>query len=258
MIQPILDQIKQTLTDHNVDYETIIDEFGQVASNQSRLAGQSFTLPDHIRGLIYAQLSNQRAWGPIAENLPRIDVIFSHYDPEILKAADPKILATQLMAISCGNRAIGAQMRDLRSNIELFEAIAVEYGSMDGFVTSEDPMQIATELGSGKRFKVKQIAFTLAMEYLRNVGISAIKPDLHICRIIGPERLGLVDKEPSPEEAYTALMAAAEKATDSAVYMDNLLWLFAAKDYGNICSATPRCGECGVTLCGRHPDGDLG
>jgi hypothetical protein len=27
-------------------------------------------------------------------------------------------------------------------------------------------------------------------------------------------------------------------------YLDNLLWLFCAKDYGNVCGAAPRCTVC--------------
>ncbi len=158
-----------------------------------------------------------------------------------------------MIAIRCGNRKIAAQMETLARNIEMFESLAHEFGSMDAFVTSQEPERIAKELGSGRRYKLKEIGFTLAMEYLRNVGINAIKPDLHICRLIGPQRLGFINKEPTPEQAFSCLMRLADKSSENAVYLDTLLWIFAAKDYGNICTATPKCGECSVLLCLKHP-----
>jgi hypothetical protein len=253
MIDQVVGQIKDTLRCHDVDFQGIIDEFGQVRAFEDRLQGKSFTLNEHVRGLVLAQLSNQRTWGPIAANLAQIDQIFCHYDAETLKSASPTSLTAQLIEIRCGNRKIAAQMEHLARNIEMFETLANEFGSVDAFVTSQEPARIAKELGSGKRYKLKEIAFTLAMEYLRNVGINAIKPDLHICRLIGPQRFGFIDKEPTPEQAYACLMRLADESAENAVYLDTLLWIFAAKDYGNICTATPRCGECSVMLCAKHP-----
>jgi hypothetical protein len=248
-----IEQIKQTLKDHDAHYQKIIDDFGQVTAYESRLSGKLFGLNEHIKGLIYAQLSNQRPWGPIANNLARIDEIFNNYDSETLKKQEPKKLASDIQLIKCGNRAIAAQMRDICSNIETFERIISHQGSLDAYVISKKPDVIATELSSGNKYKLKQIGFTLATEYLRNIGVNAIKPDLHICRMIGPERLGFIDKSPTPEEAYQCVMQLEQQSSDSAVFIDNLLWIFAAQDYGNICSASPKCNECGVTLCATNP-----
>jgi len=253
MIDQVIGQVKDTLRNHGVDFQGIIDEFGQVRAYEDRLKGKSFTLNEHVRGLILAQLSNQRPWGPIAANLDQIDQLFSQYDASTLKSASPSSLTGQMIAIRCGNRKIAAQMETLARNIEMFESLAHEFGSMDAFVTSQEPERIAKELGSGRRYKLKEIGFTLAMEYLRNVGINAIKPDLHICRLIGPQRLGFINKEPTPEQAFSCLMRLADKSSENAVYLDTLLWIFAAKDYGNICTATPKCGECSVLLCLKHP-----
>ena len=43
---------------------------------------------DHIRGLLYSQLSNQRPWAGIEKNLDKIDEIFMRYNPAKLKAAN--------------------------------------------------------------------------------------------------------------------------------------------------------------------------
>ena len=255
MIKQIIEQIKSTLSDQAVDYEKHIKDFGQVHANNERMKGKTFNFREHIKGLIYAQLSNQRSWGPIARNLETINKIFCEYNPEVLKIQDPNHLEAQIVSIKCGNRKIASQLAKLRSNIETFEKITLEYGNIDAFVTSDVPEKIAKELGSGKKYKLKEIGFTLALEYLRNIGINAIKPDLHICRLIGPERLRFIDKIPTPEEAYHCLMDLEHEIPESAVYLDNLLWIFAAKDYGNICTANPKCNYCSVELCVMHPSG---
>ncbi len=194
-----------------------------------------------------SQLSNNRPWGAIARNRTRIDEIFLDYDPKALKAADPAELVAAVKAIRCGNRAIVKQLAGLRQNIETFERT----GDIDAYVTSKSPKAIARELATGKKFKLVEVGYALALEYLRNVGINAVKPDVHICRMIGPERLGLTETTPTPAEAYEALMKWSEERGENPVYVDNLLWLFAAKDYGAVCTANPRCEICLVSACNR-------
>lgn len=254
MITKIIEQVKLTLDGNYPQYEENIKEFGQVQAVGCRKAGKRFDLSKHIRGMIYAQLSAQRVWKGIARNLEKIDNIFCDYRPDYLTHKDWRDLEKSLTDINCGNRRIGKQMKSLRHNINVLEDIQSQYGSVDAFVTSKAPYAIATEFGSGKRFKLKEIGFTLALEYLRNVGIDVVKPDTHICRMIGPERLGLMEVEPSPEGAYCCLMRMREQAQCSAVYLDNLLWLFAATGYGEICTRNnPKCNVCSVTLCMCHP-----
>jgi len=243
----MLDEIKETLHRQGLDYQRWIDEFGQVAALQQRELGKVFTLRDHVRGLLLAQLSNNRPWGPIAANRSRIDEIFLDYEPDLLKNTDPVSLANEIKNIRCGNRSIVKQMQGLRGNIETFERI----GDIDRYVASDTPEAIAHSFASG-RYKLTQIGFPLAMEYLRNVGIDTVKPDLHVCRMIGPERLALCDEVPSPEQAHAALIAWAENSEHSAMYIDNLLWLFAAKDYAAICAAKPNCEICLVSRCNRR------
>jgi hypothetical protein len=242
----MLDEIKETLNRQGLDYQRWIDDFGQVAALEQRQLGKVFTLREHVRGLLLAQLSNNRPWGPIARNRDHIDQIFMNYDPESLKEADPNRLATQIKGLRCGNRGIGKQMEGLRKNIETLERI----DDIDRYVQSDRSEVIANQFASGK-YKLVQIGFPLAMEYLRNVGIDTVKPDLHICRMIGPERLALCDETPSPEQAHDVLMKWAVNSDHSAMYIDNLLWLFAAKDYAAICSSKPRCNICLVSKCNR-------
>jgi hypothetical protein len=94
-------------------------------------------------------------------------------------------------------------------------------------------------LSSPGEYKLREVGFTLAMEYLKNVGIRAAKPDVHILRLLGPERLGYL-QDGNEEKAVRAIADLAAEAQVNEVYMDNLLWLFCAKDYADICGVVPK------------------
>ena len=253
-IDKIIGQIQRTLSDAGFDYKESITNFRQCAAmKQRKEGGKKFNMRDHIRGLLYSQLSNQRPWAGIEKNLDKIDEIFMHYDSAKLKAACGADLACKIKEIKCGNRSINAQMEHLAENICTLEFINKEEDGLDQYVASQDSGKIAKELSAGK-YKLRQIGFALATEYLRNVGVDTVKPDLHICRIIGSERLNFIaDPEPKPEAAHECLMKLAKKSKHSATYIDNLLWMFAAKDYGEICTKEPKCKKCSVSLCKRYP-----
>lgn len=71
-------------------------------------------------------------------------------------------------------------MKVLSYNIDVLATIQRTYGSLDSFVTSDTPYNIAEKLSKkGSRYKLKQVGYALALEYLKNVGIPAIKPDVH-------------------------------------------------------------------------------
>ncbi|MDQ0340913.1 endonuclease III [Caldalkalibacillus uzonensis] len=246
----VIEEIKNTMTNNGHDYEASIKSFGQVEACIQRDQGYQFTFKDHLRGLILAMLSNQRPWGPIDRNMNRIENIFFHFDADKLLQADKHLLAEKLKKIKCGNRAIVKQMESLNDNIGVLRQIEKDSGSIDRFVTSDTPHRIAEELGKGNKYKLKQVGYTLALEYLRNVGIKAIKPDVHIRRIISAERLGWCDHYPSESEAVRILEHVSKQTGIHISYLDNLLWLFGAVDYANICNAQPRCHVC--TLRNRY------
>ncbi len=238
--------LQNTLTTCGVDYEQEIKGFGQVAESEKRANGYFFELRDHICGLLSSQLSNQRPWKRIAENEDQIRQIFFDYDPSALQKADPDQLETELCAIRCGNRRIRRQMQALKQNISTFQLIEKDFGSLDTFVTSHDPDLIAKQLSGPGRYKLIEVGFPLALEYLKNVGISAGKPDVHVLRILGPERLSYFDRYPTECEAYQMVARLAAESDCNATYLDNLLWLFCAQDYGSVCGDQPRCGMCAL------------
>lgn len=171
----MLDESIATLDQQGFDHQKWIGDLGQVGAHERRRSGEAFTLTDHVRGLLLAQLINDRPWGPIAEKLDEICKVFFDSDPQSLKCADPNQLASEIRKIRCENRSIVKQMQGLRQDIETFERI----GDVDNFVTSAEPALIAQDLAGG-RHKLVQIGFSLAMEYLRNVGMNTETRSAHL------------------------------------------------------------------------------
>lgn len=245
--------LQNTLRSRGVDCEQTIREFGQVAASEARANGQAFGFHDHVRGLLLSQLSNQRPWKPIAQNLDRIRHIFLDYDVDALQHADPRSLANAICAIRCGNRAILEQMKALGFNIATLRRIESDYGSLDKFVTSSTPFEVAKLISTSGPYKLRYVGPALALEYLRNMGIRAAKPDVHVLRILGGERLAYFPGRPTEREAVQLVATLAAEVDCNATYLDNLLWLFCAVGYGNICGASPRCDICAFRNGCRYP-----
>lgn len=224
--------VQDTLRRRDFDYEHAIEGFGQVAASEKRKNGHVFGLLEHLRGLLLSQLSNQRPWKQIAQNQEQIRTVFLDYDPTALQQADPKELETKIRAIRCSNRQIRKQLLALRANITTLKRIERDFGSLDNFVTLDEPDRIAARLSRPGHYKLIQVGYTLALEYLRNVGIRAGKPDAHIRRILGPERLAYLAQGPSEDDAYRLITRLASEAHCNATYFDNLLWIFCATGYG--------------------------
>ncbi len=238
--------LQATLKGQGVDYEGIVESFGQVRASEERAAGRVFGLRDHVRGLILAQLSNQRPWKPIADNLGALEELFLGYDPERLRIVDPATLVAGLHRLRCGNRSDANQMSALAENIATLGRIQGLPGGLDRFVSADDPERVARKLAEPGPCKLRHVGLALAFEYLKNVGIRASKPDMHVRRVISGERLGYAAGYPSPNEAYGIIDRLAVDAGCSPTYLDNLLWIFCATGYGEVCGAAPRCGVCSL------------
>ena len=226
MYNELLNLIIETLK-YN-DYT--IQEIETVQAVNRRRNGESFSIEDHIAGMIYALLSNQRPWKAISNNYETIREIFHNFDPEYLQAIEPVILVNKLREIKCGNRSINSQMNALNYNIEQFKKIINLYGSMDNYVTSNEPLIIAKSLANGE-YKLKQMGIALTIEYLKNVGIDAFKPDLHIKRLFGKDRLGLSDKNLATESEILKIIKQFSMETDIPI----------VSNYAEICGANPNC-----------------
>lgn len=191
-----------------------------------RKNGHSFSKEEHLKGFIFAQLSNQRPWEGIIPHFDDIDNIFCNYDFDEIRKHNGEYFEMQLKAISCGNRSIGAQMRGLHSNLDMFERIISKYGSLDKFVESMPAYEVVKKISdSSSEYKFIQLGEALAWEYIRNVGIDGAKPDLHMRKFYGSTMMGLSNHEMAPINVVLAEVDRLAKETGRTKFeIDYVIW----------------------------------
>ena len=232
----------------------IADIDGETTKMDLRAGGKVFSTEEHLQGMIYSFLSAQTVWANIERNFASIDRLFFYYDKEQIKQKEYTYFVTGLKQLGCGSRLTNGQMKVLHENIETVERIIDEFGSMDAFITSR-PQRVVVELLSqgGSRYKIKQFGPALAWEYLRNVGVDGAKPDVHMKRILGSERLGVSQMENASDDEVLDVVEQLSK--DTGLWMaqiDYLIWAYCATDKGEICTASPRCNKCVIKDYCRH------
>lgn len=225
-------------------YDGTIDE-----KVRARQGGKSFSFSEHLKAMIYAMLSGQRTWGELVPHLPEIDALFYNYDADKILAHPYTYFVDCIQKIKCGNRRIKLQMQQLPDNIGTFRAIEKKYGSLDAYVTSAPAYQIVDELATGK-YKLHNMREALCWEYLRNVGIDGAKPDTHLRRFLGSNRMGAGNHPIAtiPEVNLTTQRLSQASGLSMAA-IDNIIWSFCSDGYGEICVATPKCGMCLISDC---------
>ena len=125
-------ELIQTMEQAGYDYKKEMAGFKKI--NPAQL-----TLRDHVRAMIYAELSNNRPWQRIQENIDNgnIPAIFCNFDVDQLKYANPNQLVQDLQSISCGNRQIRNQMNTLKNNIAVLERIDHDNGSIHNYYSTK-------------------------------------------------------------------------------------------------------------------------
>lgn len=234
----------------NYDYERDI-KFIQNTAKQ-RKAGMQFPISQHIKWMVFAQLSNNRPWQRIEKNKENIEKIFNNFDPEFIKQSSPDDLCNALLDIKCGNRQIKQQMRFLSQNVNTLERIEKEEGSVDSYFNRLKPTELAESLSSYKsKYKLKYMGLPLVCEYIKAAGIDIIKPDVHVCRLL--KRLGYIEDTSAvsnEKEAISVCEKIANEYSVSLVYVDTVLWQYCANDKFEFCTeANPKCTKCNVKKC---------
>lgn len=240
----IFESLKLTLKNNNIDFEKIIDDLGQVKAVENRDEKRELSFNEHLKAFIYSMLSNRRKWTDIINKKSQINKIFYNFDPEKLEKCNTEFLIIQIEKAKCGNISIYKQIEALPHNINQFRKIEKDFGSLDEFVTHDSPAKVIKLLSKGdSEYKIKQMGDALALEYLKNVGIRGMKPDVHIERICGPGRLDIIPSK-NTDQQLEEFKKFAEIVHTNETYLDNLFWIFGAKGYGEICTNVPKCHKC--------------
>lgn len=211
----------------------------------NRKNGKIFTFKEHLKGFIYAQLSALVSWKKIKDNQTKFDELFCNFERNALKEQSADFLIEEIKKLKCYSPyTTKNQMQSLKANIETFEKIEQDFGSLEKFVTHTAPVNIIKLLSDyNSTYKLKYSGVALVCEYLRNVGIDVIKPDVHIKRILGVERLNIL-KSKSDYAVIKECKKLSDKIRISQVKMDYLLWNYCSKGYGEVCAAKPKCAKC--------------
>lgn len=212
---------------------------------EARKNGKVFSFKEHLKGFIYAQLSALVSWKRIKDSQQELNIVFCGFEKDKLKEKAPEELIDEIRALKCYSPyTTKNQMLSLKANIETFEKIEQEYESLEKFITHSTPSNIIKLLANSNcTYKLKYTGVSIACEYVRNIGIDIIKPDVHIKRIAAADRLNLVTAK-SDYKIIEEFRKLSHEIGISQVKMDYLLWNYCAKGYGEICTATPKCDEC--------------
>lgn len=242
----MIQQIINTMEQANYDFSL---ETQNVKNNEKKLANNELTLSDHVKTMVYAQLSNNRPWEPIAQNSSTINDIFCEFNINRLKQCEAKDLIEKIKEIKCGNRQIYNQLTYLKDNIETLEKIEKNENGINQYFMNTDIVELVKSLSLPDReYKLRYMGVALVCEYLKNVGVDVVKPDSLIRRIIG--RLGYSKKIPAGEwETIRICKEIGEEYKISQLTVDTILWQYCAKEKFQVCTSDPKCERCGVTKC---------
>lgn len=197
-------------------------------------------------------LGSQRTWAGIKANSDKICEIFFQFDKHIFEYTTTNELLFKIKEIKCGNKNIRRQIEGIPEMLDTFVAIEKEFGTLDNFILHDTPIAVATLLIETKKYKLKGLGSSLVFDYLRNIGIDIAKPDTHLMRLFGSERLGVSTSINATQFEVLEIIESIAKANNvSPALIGTMFWSLCAKGYGNLCGANPKCKLCGfdATYC---------
>lgn len=216
-----------------------------------RATGKDFQIQDYIEGMIRSMLTAMVDWYRIKPHFDNGEIpdIFSNYDPQILKKADPIFLETEIRKIKCGNICISKQMKALGHNVEVLQNIESKYGTIDQYfrcLLKNYPSVSYSELQTFiKDYRLAEMGVALICEFLKNMGFDLPKPDRHLRRFFGKERIGYSkQKNASEKEVFDIVENLAQSTGKTRQEIDLIIWAYCAEGYGQICTAKPKCNNC--------------
>lgn len=204
-----------------------------------------FTKRDHCEGLLLSILSANRPWIGIQQHFDDLREVFHNYDPDFLRSADPQQLTKDVVAIDCGNRRISKQMEEVSYNVGILDYYEKKFGDVDApmQMAVENPTEVLWAFSDKKSLlKFKGVAIALAAQYMKNLGIDLIKPDVHIRRII--QRFGWTIWLPDEMESIRICKNIANQYDITMMEVGTILWQYCAVGYLEMCGADPKCSSC--------------
>lgn len=218
--------------------------------------GAVFGLQDHIRAMVYSMFSANRSWSRLEKEadkktgeIRKIDDIFHNYEVDFMKEYDIDKMLELICKEHFGNWRIKYQLSALKNNIKQLEKFQ-DSGKIDDYYNKI--IEREGNYNDGIIALIKhlvplfdEMGVALTSEYLRNIGYDIAKPDVHLKRIMGSERLGWSStKEAQDHEIFSIINDISLKMNCSRAWVDYVLWSYCANGYLNMCGMNPNCTEC--------------
>ena len=233
-----------------------IDEMGQVAAVEGRLASQTWTDDKVFKAILMAVLSSNTVWSKIERIQAELPALFSEFSLEwYAELTDTEISSRfppWFTERKAGSMTLKRDLVNLAGAARKLLDYSRTHGTADGYFMSlmhwcdGDPKLAAVHLGCQGEYKLPSLGVPLAAEALRNLGFDVAKPDRHIMRAVSS--FGLVDFRPwtysrdgangraAPSPILTRQLSAmkavqeiAEAAEERVALVDNAIWLLCEK-----------------------------
>jgi hypothetical protein len=225
-----------------------IEDLGQVRLIRARTAGWTPTDAEVLQGLLLAFLSAMTDWRKIQAARGELAHAVDTWDPaHFATLTNSRLLRLEnwFLKRRLGSVLLRKQLEWMRASAGILVQMGRETGGVDAFLGQRKKSHdLALMLGDPKsNWKLPGMGVPLAAEFLKNLGFDDFKPDRHLIRMLGPQRLALCGKSDASSIRRWGIQAA-QNAGLLAAELDQMLWLYCARGYGNVCSANPKCQKC--------------
>jgi 3-methyladenine DNA glycosylase Tag len=141
------------------------------------------------------------------------------------------------------------KIRAVVENAREIQSLKKEYGTFADFIKSFE--NDADKLAPVLQDRFKWLGPATSLDFVKDIGIDAVKPDVHVIRILG--RLGLISgTESTPvtrREVGEVVKMMSEELGIKMALIDGVIWFYGADRKGHettkaICGSKPLCGEC--------------
>ena len=252
-IQILWSHIKSRLNSSLPQWRKHIENFGQLAAIEERIAGRTWNDDEVFEGLLMAVLSSGIDWSNIEKIRHEFKDVFCGFSLEEYAALPDTKIANYIVPWFKERKAGSPWLRGNLVNLIRAAQRLTEYskahGKAERYFTSlmhqcnNDPKQVALCIGLPNKYKLPAFGVPLAAEALKNLGFDVAKPDRHILRAM--RSFGLVhfnrwsDRSknkpptiPTRSELYKTMASVEEIAVNAGKhvgFVDNAIWLLCAK-----------------------------
>lgn len=222
--------MKKRLLEEDASYEDLLQRRRKNTFEVNRVNGDSF----FFRKMCMCIFASGFKSAIVREKWESLSEDFCGFDIETVASYDESMIEHRW---AIDNKS---KIRAVISNAKRLQGIMCEYGSFVHYIDSfkDDVEGLAEDL---KKFSY--VGEINVWDFLKDIGIDAVKPDLHVRRILA--RLGLTSSEEVSEQTLREVREVtrkmAEVTGERSSVIDAVIWSYGERD---LCGTTPKCFEC--------------